>query len=133
MPSLERPDGMIQIPNFSSEVDTVEERKIFTGDGIEKFRLRDTGRSDLAGAEKIQEIGPAPVTELDGLFPEPGIIPVPGDQFGDVLGIHVLGTEIEHQSISLKRHHFIRVDFDNLFRRPIQRNSPPFIICGVTS
>ena len=43
VPSLEGPDGMIQVPYFSSQFDTVKEGEIFTGNGIEEFGLRYTG------------------------------------------------------------------------------------------
>lgn len=39
VPSLKRPDGVIQVPYFSAELDTVKEGKILTSDGIEKFGL----------------------------------------------------------------------------------------------
>ena len=60
-------------------------------------------------------------------------MPVPGDQFGDVLGVHVFGAEIQHAHVSLKRHHFIGVDFDHLLGCRIHRYTPLLGSGGMTS
>ena len=58
---------------------------------------------------------------------------MPCHQFRNVLGIHILSTEIQHPHIPLKGDHFIGIDLDYLFRRPVKGDSITFIIGGITS
>jgi len=37
VPALECPDGVIQIPYFSSQLNTIPKGKLLAGDGIEEF------------------------------------------------------------------------------------------------
>ena len=40
---LQRPDGMVKVPDFPAELDAVQERKVLTGNGIEELGFGVTG------------------------------------------------------------------------------------------
>ena len=110
--ALQRPDRLVQIPNLPAHLYPVQKGEIPTGYRVEERGFRLSGRADQMGIVGIHEVRPAPIAQQCRLLPEPGVVPVPGHQFGNMRRVHILGAVIQHLHIARIGDHFVRVYLD---------------------
>ena len=128
--SLQCPDGMVKIPYHSPSFHTIKEAALLAGNSREEPRLPFSGEAPVVWSMFTQELWPAVITVQHRLFPESGIMAMPGYEFDHVLRINVLRTVIEHEGIPFVRSQFLGDSRNDPFSRGFRPSATPYLSTG---
>ena len=77
MPSLQRPNGIVEIPYPSSHLHTFKEAAFLPGDGIEESGLPFAGESPAIRRIEVYEVRPSIIAVECRLFPKSRVVHEP--------------------------------------------------------